>query len=537
MKTLLRSFLFLLLVYTTASSQWSPHHTFSNINFVSRPNPISENVVWGQVGFDNGLEGFFKTTDGGNSWYLDTLMKGITTGIIAIDENVAYCGGFDYSDVTRIIKTSDGGITWVTQNSAFGNSNFIDYIYFFDNNNGFALGDPIGGYLEIYTTTNGGDNWMRVPNTSIPQNLSNEFPINTAFSVVDNIIWVPVSIWGSNQVRIFKSTDRGYSWTASNQFSSTIVDLWPTSMAFKNQMDGLLILSRFYPSSLTVSTYKIFKTTNGGDNWSEIAPEIWIDPVFICGIPGTSQGYVVTAPINNIGSAYTFDGGNTWQLIEDSLDLCMPKFTSSSSGWAVSWSLDAANLYKWSGPELPVELNALTAKANGTEVTLNWSTATELNNYGFEIQRKASAGEFTTVAFVKGQGTTTQKNDYSFLDKDLDAGQYSYRLKQFDLDGKYEYSKIVEVEILSIISYSLGQNYPNPFNPSTTISYGLKEKSNVRLTILNSIGEEVAILVNQEQDKGYYNVEFNAANLSSGVYFYKLVAGNFIDTKKMILLR
>ena len=201
----------------------------------------------------------------------------------------------------------------------------------------------------------------------------------------------------------------------------------------------------------------------------------------------------------------------------------------------LSWNYPL--IYKWTGPELPVELDALTAKANGTEVTLNWSTATELNNYGFEIQRKVIDGEFATVAFVKGQGTTTEKNDYSFVDKNLDAGKYSYRLKQVDLDGKFEYSKVVEVEVISITSYSLEQNYPNPFNPSTTISYGLKEKSDVKLTLLNSLGEEVAILVNEEQDKGYHKVEFNAANLSSGVYFYKLVAGNFIDTKKMILLR
>jgi hypothetical protein len=105
------------------------------------------------------------------------------------------------------------------------------------------------------------------------------------------------------------------------------------------------------------------------------------------------------------------------------------------------------------------------------------------------------------------------------------------------LDGKFEYSKVVEVEVISLTSYSLEQNYPNPFNPSTTIKYGLKEKGNVKLTLLNLLGEEIAILVNEEQDKGYHKVELNAQNLPSGVYFYQLKAGNFIDTKKMILLR
>ena len=189
------------------------------------------------------------------------------------------------------------------------------------------------------------------------------------------------------------------------------------------------------------------------------------------------------------------------------------------------------------GVVVPVELTSFTASASGAEVILNWSTATELNNYGFEIQRKVFDGDFATVAFVKGQGTTTQQIQYSFADKNLDEGKYSYRLKQVDFSGTFEYSKIIEVEVITIAFYSLEQNYPNPFNPSTTISYGLKEKSNAKLTLLNAIGEEIAVLVSEEQDKGYHKVEFDASKLSSGVYFYKLTAGNFISTRKMLLLK
>jgi hypothetical protein len=105
------------------------------------------------------------------------------------------------------------------------------------------------------------------------------------------------------------------------------------------------------------------------------------------------------------------------------------------------------------------------------------------------------------------------------------------------LNGKFEYSNTIEVEVLTILSYSLEQNYPNPFNPSTTISYGLKEKSNAKLTLLNAIGEEIAVLVNEEQDKGYHKVEFDGSQLSSGVYFYQLKAREYLQTKKMILLK
>lgn len=199
------------------------------------------------------------------------------------------------------------------------------------------------------------------------------------------------------------------------------------------------------------------------------------------------------------------------------------------------------------GVVVPVELTSFTANANGAEVILNWSTATELNNYGFEIQRKAFGGEFATVAFVKGQGTTTQQNQYTFAEQNLDEGKYFYRLKQMDYGGQFSYSQIVEVDVRMLDNYTLEQNYPNPFNPTTTIGYVLQEKSNARLTLLNSLGEEIAVLVNEEQDKGYHKVEFNSANLSSGVYFYQMLvsalqskdgkAGAFVQTKKMILLR
>lgn len=189
------------------------------------------------------------------------------------------------------------------------------------------------------------------------------------------------------------------------------------------------------------------------------------------------------------------------------------------------------------GVVVPVELTSFTANAYGKEVTLNWSTATELNNYGFEVQRKALGGDFATVAFVKGQGTTTQQNQYSFEDKNLDEGKYFYRLKQMDYGGQFSYSQIVEVDVRMLDNYTLEQNYPNPFNPTTTIGYVLQEKSNAKLTMLNSLGEEIAVLVNEEQDKGYHKVVFDASKLSSGVYFYKLTAGNFISTRKMLLIK
>lgn len=186
---------------------------------------------------------------------------------------------------------------------------------------------------------------------------------------------------------------------------------------------------------------------------------------------------------------------------------------------------------------VPVELTSFSANAFDQKVILNWSTATELNNQGFDIQRKYNDGEYTSIGFVKGQGTTTAPQQYSFVDKNLINGKYFYRLKQVDYDGTFEYSKVVDVDWKAFNSYLLEQNYPNPFNPNTTISFGLKEKSNVKITVLNTIGEEVAVILDEEKETGYHNVDFNATNLPSGVYFYQLKAGSFVQTKKMVLLR
>ena len=188
---------------------------------------------------------------------------------------------------------------------------------------------------------------------------------------------------------------------------------------------------------------------------------------------------------------------------------------------------------------IPVELTSFTTSVNENDIQLNWITATETNNQGFEILcfTQSEKNGWETIGFVPGFGTSTEPKSYSFLDKELPEGKYQYRLKQIDFDGTSSYSEIVEVEINSPIQFSLGQNYPNPFNPTTTIGYVLKEKNNAKLILLNAIGEEAAVLVNEEQDKGIHKVDFNAANLPSGVYFYQLRAGDFISVKKMILLK
>ena len=194
---------------------------------------------------------------------------------------------------------------------------------------------------------------------------------------------------------------------------------------------------------------------------------------------------------------------------------------------------------------VPVELISFTASASGNDVLLNWSTASELNNKGFEIERSSVNGQWSLVGFVEGHGTTSEQQKYSYKDSSLTSGKYSYRLKQIDYDGSFKYSKEMEVDLSTPLKYLLEQNYPNPFNSTTTISYSIKTSGQVQLKVYDMLGTEVASLVNENQEAGNYSVTFNAAELprrsgsalTSGIYFYTLTSGNFMETKKLILLK
>ena len=185
---------------------------------------------------------------------------------------------------------------------------------------------------------------------------------------------------------------------------------------------------------------------------------------------------------------------------------------------------------------VPVELTSFTANTDKNDVILTWNTATEVNNQGFEIQRKTS-GEYERVGFVEGNGTTTEVQNYFFRDKDLLSGNYTYRLKQMDFDGSFAYSPEVEIGIDQPSVFVLGQNYPNPFNPSTKIQYSIPNDGNVSLIVYDILGKEVATLVNDYQQAGTFDVVFDGANLASGVYYYQLTSGELSATKKLMLTK
>jgi hypothetical protein len=189
---------------------------------------------------------------------------------------------------------------------------------------------------------------------------------------------------------------------------------------------------------------------------------------------------------------------------------------------------------------VPVELLAFTASVHNSDVQLLWSTASELNNMGFEIERSIdNPDNFVTVGFIEGKGSSTEINYYSFTDNPQLNGvnQLYYRLKQVDFDGTFSYSDLVNVTYDVPAEFVLSQNFPNPFNPSTRINYFVPKESFVSIKVYDFLGREVTTLVNETKSTGSYEIVFDASNLPSGTYFYTLIAENYSSTMKMILLK
>ncbi len=317
----------------------------------------------------------------------------------------------------------------------------------------------------------------------------------------------------------------------------------------------------FYENSgknFTLEEINIFRTVNVNQAGDETVT-----------INGYENGTLVATYSTTMPDGATVPGSVTYTRASDfnsdpdwqEIDLITVSFVEANNGDFLSLGINSIVV---DDPlsALPVELTAFTAQLNGSGVELNWETATEVNNYGFEIERQLSENrtqntEWENIGFVQGHGNSNSPKSYEFIDHDPPTGNVQYRLKQIDTDGTFTYySAIAEVSngITSVQEnesdkglptvFNLSQNYPNPFNPSTTIKYSIPvvvlspvEGQHVKLKIYNILGNEVATLVDDQKAPGNYEITFNANKLSSGLYFYKLTTGKFHQTKKMLLVK
>jgi photosystem II stability/assembly factor-like uncharacterized protein len=446
-------------------------------------------------------DGIFTTSDGGDNWIVST---GIGPLYRCTRPSLNYCFA---AGAYNLLKSTDKGFTW-TRHSVSDN-NYFQTISFEDTLNGIAS-TLSGSSPKIFRTFDGGENWQHITTLG-------------GYDLKDICFIDSVTVYACGN-GVLKSTDGGYNWININYTGLS-------GIQFLNSLTGF-----------AVGGHNVIKTTDGGQNWtlinSGLTNDVSLKQVqFIDEYNGIAAGKSVI---------HTSDGGQSWEIYDLFHDYLESASMVNDSVWYTVGQYGSI-LKTVTGGVVPVELFSFTATANTKEVILNWSTATETNNSGFEILRSTKENDWNKIGFVPGHGTTTETQHHSFTDNEVKPCKYQYKLKQIDYDGSFEYSQIVEVEIPFVNEFSLSQNYPNPFNPSTVISYQLPVIGFVTLKVYDILGREVATLVNEEKPAGEYEVEFSAKggsasggdayNLPSGIYFYQLKAGQYSETRKMILLK
>ncbi len=528
------------------------------------------------VFFQGNDGGIYKTTDGGTAW------TDLTNGMVI---SQIYRLGVSQTDANTVINgLQDNGSkllqsgTWKDATGGDGMECIVDY-----STTQYMYATYTQG--KIYRSTDGGNTF---PTPYITSNIPGGQP--TGAWVTPYVLHPtdPATIFAGFD-QIWKTTDRGDSWTSASPVLSATVKLRSLAIAPSNgnviytadlanmwkTTDGGANWSTItLPTTSTSVTYiavkhddpntvwisyggyvsgqKVYESTDGGANWTSISSGLPNLPV-MCIIhykKATDRNVLFVG--TDLG-VYVKDGVNAWaaynkglpSVLVTELDIYytsggVDKLRAATYGRGL-WETDIDAI-------LPVELTTFTAKIiNNDQVVLNWETATEVDNYGFEIERQSVPKDFENsdlsnnswekVGFINGHGNSNSQKYYSFTDQYLGEGsRFVYRLKQIDLDGSFSYSKTVEVVVLPN-KFSLKQNFPNPFNPTTVINFSIAEKQSVTLTVTNAIGQEVAKLVDERKDAGIYEVIFDAVNLPSGIYYYTLSAGDFIQTKKMLLLK
>ncbi|HRI46876.1 MAG TPA: T9SS type A sorting domain-containing protein [Ignavibacteriaceae bacterium] len=252
-----------------------------------------------------------------------------------------------------------------------------------------------------------------------------------------------------------------------------------------------------------------------GDELTHTSPKQAVDGIVTFTFNYTAPATPQTITLYGAGNSVNLNGGND----------------GDQWNFATNFSVEVSNV-------IPVELTSFTSQVVVNDVILNWATASETNNAGFNVERKGSSAEWTNVGFITGNGTTSELSNYSYADRNLSNGTYNYRLKQIDLDGSSKYYNLnSEIDINSPNSFELSQNYPNPFNPSTVINFRLEKDEAVTLKIYDISGKEIAQLVNSEMKAGNHSIVFDASSLSSGTYLYELISGNQKAIKKLILIK
>lgn len=265
-------------------------------------------------------------------------------------------------------------------------------------------------------------------------------------------------------------------------------------------------------------------------------------------IPRDSAIKIIKLRLRTTATTFYMVGGalgGTWVIYLEPEWRNQPPFINATNVFAYIFSINPVNISNngWHWVEYdglyvnPVELKSFYSNVNQNTVTLNWVTTEEINNSGFEIERSDINEQWIKAGFVKGSGNTNEQVSY-FFKENLNTGKYFYRLKQIDFNGNFEYFTLPDEVVIGLPNRSeLSQNYPNPFNPVTNLDYVISKSGFVSLKIYDVTGSELAALVSEVKEPGYYTVKFNAVNLTSGIYFYRMTTKDFTAVKKLVVLK
>jgi len=525
--------------------QWVPVNTLS-LDITPAVSMASNNVVYvaGSQKAQNDKGVVYKSTDGGTSF--STIAMAPSTRklycINARSENEIYIGegGVNNSSASqlKVYKSTNGGTSWNTIITLV-DKGFFNWILFSKTSPSFGviMSNPKNSGnnsdYQLWKTTNNGLNWT---NFSAPSQKSDGYT-NSGFVIDQNFFGFGLG----SKPGIMITSNGGTNWTVSDlsAFSSKGV----SSVSFDDdKMNGIATF---------INDNAVVRTTNGGVNWflQTVNPgnNLITGSGTVKYITGTNAVYLIVSSTTGTQSYKSVDNGATWESIpvpsqvKDVYNFdIFYNGTSSATGYGVTSTTAPIKLID-SSP-LPVKLQSFTYSVSGRNVILNWATSMEENNEGFDVERKSENGSWTKVGYVKGNGNTNSVNNYKYTDSKIESGKFSYRLKQKDYNGNYEYFTLSgNVTVGTPSKYVLSQNYPNPFNPVTKIDFEVPQDSKVSMKVYDITGKEIAKLFEGTKSAGFHTIQFDGSKLSTGIYFYRLVASvngqETVITKKMNLIK
>ena len=490
---------------TNNGLNWNTSH--EGIPVLSARNIVANNAS--EI-FLNANGSIYYSSNSGESWEIrDNGL--IETNVISMEidsDGNLYAGTID----SGLFRSSDKGISW--SNIIIPDVDRVDIIEF-DQSDRITINSG----NKLYHSSDSGTNWTQVFNSDTAFFLSRFLTVNDNGS-----IFIGGFTFFVEEV-IFYSNDFGVSWDSVN-FGNTIK------------------LTALYSAGNNVyaafDDFSIKYSDDDGETW-QIFPTISFGSPVVA-MKKLNNGIFLAGTQTN-GVFYTSDNGNNWNFLSVGLpsgSSDFPNFIAADINSILYIGYYSQGVYKndtWQNV-VPVEITSFTASSNGNNVILEWVTSTETNNSGFEILRSAQNNNvWRKIGFVNGNGTTTNQSDYSFIDSEVKTGKFFYRLKQIDFDGSFKYSDVVEIEVDVPDKFALYQNHPNPFNPTTKIKFVIGSQQLVIIKVYDMLGNEITTLVNDIKEPGIYESEFNASQLSSGTYFYQLKAGNYVETKKLLLIK